>query len=360
MNKSFYTIFGSGILLLGVIGFLLYKYWLISVAVIGGFLVYLIIDKILEILERKKINGVLAYLLIGLFFSITVLAGILFIAIPLIGQLEALTGQLPDLLSDVNQMILNLQKNLPFVLPLSEAVKEKAVSSLKLLLSHSGSMLASIFTVSLMAITLLASRKTLKQRVLEKIPNDYFEVIVSVGHNIVSSIQKFVFAKSLETIIITAIYGFGFWAIGLPLPLLLAIVGGMLNLIPYLGPLLTVVPVILIALIQDNYALLGLGVLIVLIARVIDDAILQTYLIGHFVDVHPFMVVLITLVGGELMGVIGLVIAIPLYVISKTVILGLYEYLRAVQRHEVYLKEEERQNKHNSREEEHNVHSQVF
>ena len=360
MNKTFYTIFGFGILLLGIIGFLLYKYWLISVAVVGGFLVYLIIDQILEVLERKKIRGLAAYLLMGLFFTIAVLAGILFIAIPLFEQLQSLAGQLPELLGQVNQQVVKMQENLPFVLPLSTAVKEKAVSTLTTLLSHSGSILASIFTISLMAVTLLASRKTLKQTVMEKIPNDYFEVIVSVGHNIVYSIQKFVVAKSLETIIITAIYGLGFWAIGLPLPMLLAIMGGLLNLIPYLGPLLTIVPVALIALIEGNYVLLGLAVLVIVIARVIDDAVLQTYLIGHFVDVHPFMVVLITLAGGEIMGVIGLVIAIPLYVISKTVILGLYEYLRAVQRHEIYLREEERQNKHNAREEERNIHSQVF
>ena len=237
---------------------------------------------------------------------------------------------------------------MPFVIPFFETVKVKLVASLEKIVAHSGSLFAAIFTIVLMAVTLLASRKNLKHNVISTIPNDYFEVAVSVGHNIVSSIQKYVFAKTIESVIITIIYAIGFWFAGVPAALLLAIIGGLMNLIPYLGPLLTIAPVALIALLQGNYVMLGFGALVVLIARIIDDAVLQTYLIGHFVDVHPFMVVLITLVGGEIMGVIGLVIAIPVYVISKIIILGLYESLRAVQRHEIILREEKNHKRANA------------
>ncbi len=352
--------FGLGILLLAVLGYLLYEYWMISATVVGGFLVYLIVDKLLDVLERRKITGALAYLLLGLGFSIIALSAVLFVVIPLAGQVNSLLGELPELLEQVNLHLLKLQETMPFIAPFYETAKERLVSSLSTLISNTGSILTIFFTISLMAVTLLASRRNLKKSIVENIPNDYFEVAVSVGHRIVDSIQKYVVAKSLETIIITFIYGIGFWAIGMPLAMLLALVGGLLNLIPYLGPLLTVVPVALIALSQENYVLLGLAVLVILIARIIDDAVLQTYLIGHFVNVHPFMVVLITLAGGEIMGAVGLVIAIPVYVISKTIVVGLYEYLRAVQRHEIFLREEERQNEHNASEQQHDIHSQIF
>jgi predicted PurR-regulated permease PerM len=341
MNKHFNFLFGIGVLLLGIVGYLLYEFWLISTTVVGGFLVYLIVDKLLDILERKKITGIWAYSFLTLSFAVIALAGVLFVIIPTFSQLHSLAGDLPHLTEQINQQITDLSETMPFVTPLYETVKEKLTASLAKFIAHSGSLLASLFTIVLMSVTLLASRKNLRKSIIDNIPNDYFEVAVSVGHSIVDSIQKYVFAKSLETIIITIIYAIGFWAIGLPMALLIALIGGLMNLIPYLGPLLTIAPVALIALLQGNYVLLGFGVLVVLIARIIDDALLQTYLIGHFVDVHPFMVVLITLVGGEIMGVLGLVIAIPVYVISKTVILGLYEYLRSVQRHEIILREEE-------------------
>ena len=86
MNKN--LILGLGILLLGIVGFLLYHFWLISTTVVGGFIVYLIIDRILDILERHKIKGFSAISLLTLAFSIVTLSVVLFVAIPLVGQLH--------------------------------------------------------------------------------------------------------------------------------------------------------------------------------------------------------------------------------------------------------------------------------
>jgi predicted PurR-regulated permease PerM len=80
--------------------------------------------------------------------------------------------------------------------------------------------------------------------------------------------------------------------------------------------------------------------IVIFIAQVIDNAILQTVLISKFVNIHPLMVVLITLIAGEVAGVIGMVVAIPVYVVAKIAIGGIYEYLKSVERHERILKME--------------------
>jgi predicted PurR-regulated permease PerM len=125
--------------------------------------------------------------------------------------------------------------------------------------------------------------------------------------------------------------------IGLPFPLLLGIISGLLNIIPYLGPLLTLVPVGLAAFLGGgtNLAIWAMGV--VLIVQLIDNAVLQTWLVSQFVDVHPVMAFIVTLVFGELLGPVGMVIGIPAYVISKILIGGLWDYVKALQRHEQIL-----------------------
>lgn len=360
MKKPFYTTFGLGILALVLVGFLLYKFWLITVSLIGGFLLYLLIDSFMEKLERKGVTGLAAYGVLALCLSVTVLVFALFVAIPLGEQAHSFASQLPQFIDELNQKLESLQENFPFVMTVYESVKGRLFSSLTEILSHTGSVLTSIFAMLLMSIILLASRRTLRQSLIEKIPNDYFEVVVSIAHRIVGHIKQYVAAKSVETVIMTLIYFVGFWTIGLPMPLLLAMAGGLLNLIPYIGVIFTAIPIGIAALLTGGYTQVGLAMLVLLVARMIDDFVLQTYLVGHFVDVHPFTVVLITLIGGEAMGVIGLVVAIPVFVISRIVILGLYEYLRSVQRHEIFLQEEEHENKNHAGKQQHQVNADIL
>ncbi len=350
MKKSFYLTFGIGIALLAIIGFLLYQFSVITISIVGGFLLYLLIDQMMEVLERNHVTGAFAYFCIFLFFAIVILAIVTFVALPLVDQVQSFAGQLPQFLNGIHEHIAGLQEHFPFVTQIYDSFKEKGLAAATDFVSHVGAIVTSIVTMFLMSIILVASRGTLRQSMVEKIPNDYFEVSVSIAHRIVSHIKQYVAAKAVETVIMTILYFIGFWAIGLPAPMLFAIIGGILNLIPYIGVIFTAIPVGIAALISGSYTLLGLSLLVLLVARAIDDFVLQTFLIGHFVDVHPFLVVLITVIGGELMGVIGLVIAIPFYVISRIVVIGLYDYLRTVQRHEMYLHEEEGHNKHHAAE----------
>lgn len=356
MKKPFGLTFGLGILGLILAGVLLYKFWIITLNLIGGFLLYVLLDKCIDKLERKGIKGILAYTILGLFFSAAVLSSVLFVAIPLGEQLHAFAGQLPR----ITQHLDALETSMPFLLTALDELKENIVRSLTRFFSHATSLVTSAATILLMAIILLASRRTLWQTIVERVPNDYFEVFVSIAHRIAHHVQNYMAAKSLETAIMIIIHAAGFWIIGFPLPLLFALMAGFLNLIPYIGVLFTAIPVGLVALTTDGYQLLGLAMLVLLVARLVDDFLLQTWLVSHFVDIHPFTTVVVILVAEAFMGIIGMVIAIPAYVIAKIIITGLYEYLRSVQRHESILQEEEEhKKKHDAGEHQHQVQSHI-
>lgn len=356
MKKSFALTFGLGILALALAGVLLYTFWLITLNLVGGFLLYVLLDKCMDKLERKGITGIPAYAILGLFFAAAALSCVLFVVIPLGEQLRAFAGQLPK----ITHYLDALETSAPFLLTALDELKEHIVASLTRFFSHATSIVTSAATIFLMAVILLASRRTLWQTIVERVPNDYFEVFVGIAHRIASHIQNYMAAKSLETVIMVVLHAIGFWIIGFPLPLLFALMAGLLNLIPYIGVLFTAIPVGLVALTAGGYPLLGLAMLVLLVARLVDDFLLQTWLVSHFVDIHPFTTVVVILVAEAFMGVIGMVVAIPAYVIAKIIITGLYEYLRSVQRHESILQEEEEhKKKHDAREHQHQVQSDV-
>jgi predicted PurR-regulated permease PerM len=331
---------GLSILALVLVGFLIFKYWLITANIVGGFLLYFMIDKFLDWLERKGIRGAAAYTVLALVCGTILTAFVLFVSIPVVEQTDALIKQLPELQEKVNVQVMEFSDTFPFLLKAQETIKARVVETSAKILSVSGDIVTSLITIFLIAVILLASRQTLHQEFTEYIPNEYFEVVVGLSHKIIDHVESYSVAKILETVAMVILHAIGFWAIGLPQPLLFGILAGVLNIIPYLGPLFAAGPIGLAAFLAGGFPLFGLSMMVIFIAQVIDNAILQTVLISKFVNIHPLMVVLITLIAGEVAGVIGMVVAIPVYVVAKIAIGGIYEYLKSVERHERILKME--------------------
>lgn len=336
-------LFGIGIFAFLIVALLLYKFWLVTLNIGLGFLLYLIFDQTLTFFERKGIRGPLAYSLLFLAVSSAILAFVLFVSIPLFTQLQTFVADFPAHAAKIQEQSKYIIESFPYLTQYIENGRDQLLNAGKNILSLSATILGSALTAALLSIILLTSRSTLRETILEQIPNEYFEVTVSVAHRIIEHLQQFVVARTVQTIAITVIYTIGFFAIGLPFPLLLGLVSGLLNIIPYIGPLLTLVPVVLAAFIGGGTTLAIWATGIVILAQLIDNTLLQTFLVSKFVDVHPVMAFVVTLAFGELLGPVGMIVGIPIYVISKILIGGLWDYARALQRHEYILSHQKAQ-----------------
>jgi len=358
--KRFNVLFVTGLVFLALAGFLLYKFWVITLNIVGGFLIYSLVSQCAAVLERKEIKGIRAKAAIGLFFLALAVAGALFIVLPFVEQVQTFAGQFPVLFEQFKEKIAELGSSAPFVTQLYESLRERLLKSFSGLFELSGPIITSMVTIPIIAVILLESGKKIKQKVFEAIPNDYFEVSVTIVHDSIGQVQNFLVAKSLESLALTIIYAVGFWVIGLPQPLVFGLVGGVLNIVPYLGPLLTLVPVGLAAVLSGGWSLFGLALIVLLFARLLDDAFLQTWLVSRFVAIHPLVVVLVTLIAGEVLGPIGLVVGIPVFVVAKILVMGMYTYLRALERHELYLAQEKGKQQNDANQKHHQVKADVF
>lgn len=110
---------------------------------------------------------------------------------------------------------------------------------------------------------------------------------------------------------------FLFRFIGLKYPLLLGIIVGITNVIPYFGPIIGAVPACLVALTYSmNKAFLV--ILIILVLQFLDGNILSPFILGKSLRMHPLLIIMAILVGGEIAGVLGLIMAVPIVAILKT------------------------------------------
>lgn len=117
--------------------------------------------------------------------------------------------------------------------------------------------------------------------------------------------------------------GFGLWVIGVPYWLALGILAGLLEFIPYLGPILSAVPSLLIALtVGPNVALLTLALLMGV--QFVENNVLQPLVQRSAVDVPPALLIVVLFAMGSLFGVAGLLVATPLLAVVIVVVRRLY------------------------------------
>lgn len=115
-----------------------------------------------------------------------------------------------------------------------------------------------------------------------------------------------------------------FWLINLKYPLLLGSVLGITNVIPYFGPIIGAIPSIFVAATMSTKMIIFV-VLIVFTLQFLEGNLLSPLIMGKSLQMHPIMIMFSILIGGEVGGVIGLIIAVPTVAIIKTAIKQAYE-----------------------------------
>lgn len=131
--------------------------------------------------------------------------------------------------------------------------------------------------------------------------------------------RSFVTGKLTDSFIVGTICAILFIIFKVPYALLLGTVIGLFNVIPYFGPIIGSVPVILVSLfINPPKAITAL--IIIIIVQQIDANFLDPRIVGKNVGVSPFWIITAVTVGGNLFGVVGMLFGVPVLVLLKTIV----------------------------------------
>jgi predicted PurR-regulated permease PerM len=163
-----------------------------------------------------------------------------------------------------------------------------------------------------------------KEKIIEQIAR-FFQAVMSdkvysasdwVVKTIDSIFYKYFSGKLFTSILIGFLFYLGLLIINVQYAPLFAVVVGVLNMIPYFGPILGAIPAILITLIDDPVKALWVGILI-LVVQQFDGNVLAPSVLGKIVELNPFWVLVSVVVGGSMFGILGMFIAIPMFAVIK-------------------------------------------
>jgi predicted PurR-regulated permease PerM len=201
---------------------------------------------------------------------------------------------------------------------------ENSVTSLTSLLTSVVSVIAFLVIVPFVTFFLLKDSKKILQGVLQMFPNKYFEMSYWIIKKVSLTLGLFVRAWIFDATFVGTLIGFGFYLIGVPNALPLGVIAGLGHLIPYFGPIIGGIPAIILSIMSGDTSQIPLIIIIVLGVYTIDNGFVQPVVFGKSVEIHPIMIILLIIAGSQLFGLIGMLLAIPVATVLKTMAKEIY------------------------------------
>jgi len=152
----------------------------------------------------------------------------------------------------------------------------------------------------------------------ELLPASKKEKISGIISKIDGNLKAFFRGQMAVCAILSIIYGIGLTVIGIPMSFLLALVGGFGNMIPYVGIGLGLIPAIILAFIQfQDFTHVLLVVLVFGIGQFLEGTVITPKIVGDKLGLHPVAIILAILICGQILGFLGLLLAVPIASVVK-------------------------------------------
>jgi predicted PurR-regulated permease PerM len=285
----------------------------------------MILKPLVDYLENKGVPRAVGIL--GLYAIVGVLAfyGLTTVYPVIVNQLTNMSTFLSgDRLSIVmNQLGASFAQVIPFFKASDLAAKiEATLPALALKAEEAASSLlgiaASFVIVPFITFFLLNDYHRIQKVFIENVPNKYFEMALNVVYKLERQLSRYIRGVCIELFSVSLLYISAYTFLGFRYAIVLGLVAGASNIIPMAGPLIAALPVIVASLIQyGDFRMLAPIVLTMFVVQQIDQMFIQPNVYGKILDMHPLTIVFTILIGSQLLGIVGMVLAIPIYTVMK-------------------------------------------
>lgn len=307
---------------------------LLTPFIIASFIAYLLYP-ITEKLIQYNMNKTSAILLIYLLFFVTVTYLIYRLYPAIFQQLKDLNEFIPELTVMYEQMVANIYDSTSFLPEVVHDQIEQMImtveSALENLLAKLLSSLTKVFDflfilaiIPVLVFYMLRDFDKLKQLIKNFIPGTYHAQTIKLVRAIDRRLGHYIRGQLLVSLFVASLSFIVFLILDLKYALLLGMIMGITNIIPYFGPIIGSIPVVAITVTVSTKLVIFVIVAIILI-QLIENNFLSPYIVGKSINIHPISIIFALLVGGQLGGVLGMILAVPILTIMKEIVIYVIE-----------------------------------
>jgi predicted PurR-regulated permease PerM len=265
---------------------------------------------VVDWLERK-LPRVAAVLLVYLALLL-VLAGVLYVVVPaFIDQAQTAIGEAPGMIQRAQSWLAH--RNLPISQGIGSMLSQQLAGLAGSLLTLPLTVFSSVFDLFLVifiSIYWLIQLPSISRFVLSLVPTARQERLKHVSYEMGSAMGGYLRGTAIDGLILGTATFIGLSLLGVDYPLVLGLVTGLLEFVPVLGAIGSVVLIVLVALGQ-SLTLALMALVFALVLQQIENHILVPNVMHSQTDISPLLAVLAVFAGGTLLGVLGALISIP-------------------------------------------------
>ncbi len=313
--------------------------------IISGLLYYLL-NPIVDFLERHRVKRIIAISIVFILIALLILWG-LAVAIPAIQrQVLSFMKNLPDYLEKANMTIDDFLDNKvsPEIKPqldewtsqLSENITSwassfsaRAVNWVSNLIAVASQVIIALIIMPFIVFYLLRDGKNLKGQIIRFLPTKIRESAGKVLSDVNTQLANYVRGQITVAIVVALMFIVFFKIIGLRYAVTLGVTAGFLNLVPYLGSFLAMLPALVLGLVAGPEMFVKV-VIVFIVEQTIEGRFVSPLVLGSQLNIHPITILFVLITSGAMFGIWGVFLGIPVYASAKVVISALFEWYKDV------------------------------
>jgi predicted PurR-regulated permease PerM len=299
---------------------------------IVSILLSFLVDPIIIFMQRNGFSRTAAVALIMAFFGMLFVLLIVWLAPIILVEIKSISQVLNhenpvEMLKKVEALLI---RQIP--VKLSPKVAEMLTSWLedffKSLINKSFNIIPNIFSsiimivlIPIMTFFFLKDGPRMKKNLIQIVPNRYFEMSLILTHKIGHQLGSYIRGQLIISLCIGALSMIALYILDVPYFFFIGVIAGMANMIPYFGPIAGAVPAVIVNFLdKGDFSAVIMVIIAFAVIRLIDDTVISPNILARSVEIHPLMVILVIFIGGEMFGLLGLLLCIPVTGIVKVTV----------------------------------------
>lgn len=189
-----------------------------------------------------------------------------------------------------------------------------------------GENMISICIIPVIVYYFLCEEEKIYDRLLLFVPSNSRDVTQKIMKDINKILTRYVIAQLMLSVLITCVTFIILIIYKIKFPLLLALLNGIFNIIPYFGPVFGALPIIFAGLLKSPTVAVYMFIWMYIL-QLIEGNIISPKITGDSVNMHPFIVIILLIFGGEVGGLLGMLLVVPIGVMVKVIYEDLNYYM---------------------------------
>lgn len=313
--------------------------------ILAGILFYLM-NPVVDFFERKGIKRY--YSIVALFIIVASLIawGVVVIVPEIREQTATFIDRLPGYINTVQAALANF-----FSDPIFDKVQDQiAISGERIMSSITGvvqniskttvqsignffgavaSIFIAIVTMPVILFYLLKDGKKIAPYFVQFLPTKMRQPTLRVLKEMNQQVSSYIRGQLAVAFAVAILFMVGFSIIGLDYAITLGVIAGFLNLVPYIGSFLAMIPAIFLGIVGGPVLLVKV-IIVFAIEQMIEGRLISPLVLGNQLAIHPVTILFVLLTAGKLFGFFGVVLGVPAYAALKVVITNVFNWYKVV------------------------------